>query len=120
MGGRWRDGAARSHPRPSCWRKVDALEPATADPHIDVAFESTESPDFKFLRFLRRYRGWLTVGIVARRARRGLHARRPVARPVRNRQRRREAATTSALWAASFVFLVITLIDWWVMWAEHG
>ena len=24
----------------------------------------------------------------------------------------------TALWAASFVFLIITLIDWWLMWAE--
>ena len=60
-GGGWGGALA---PTPELLAKVDALEPATADPHVDVAFESAESHNFKFLRFLQRYRGWLLVGML--------------------------------------------------------
>src|SRR5207253_1594658 len=50
-------------PTPELLARVDALGPATADPRVDVAFESRPSPDFKFTRFLRRYRGWLAIGM---------------------------------------------------------
>ena len=60
-GGGWGGALA---PTPELLAKVDALEPATADPHVDVAFESAESHNFKFLRFLKRYRGWLLIGML--------------------------------------------------------
>ena len=110
------DGAAAAWggalaPTPELLAQVDALGPATADPHVDVAFESRPSPDFKFLRFLRRYRGWLLVGHAARRARRDLHARRPAARAVRHRgterpRRPRPSSTKSRSATASSEFAV--------------
>ena len=33
-------------------------------PVVDVEFEGRPSPNFTFLHFVRRYRGWLTIGLV--------------------------------------------------------
>ena len=107
-------------PTPELLAQVDALGPATADPHVDVEAESRPAPDFKFLRFIRRYRGWLLTGmlLVALDAlctlagpllvRHGIDSGIPLNKPP----------VPGAIWAASIVFLVITLIDWWLMWAE--
>jgi ATP-binding cassette subfamily B protein len=104
-------------PTPELLAKVDALEPADADPHVDVAFEAQASPGFSFLRFLQRYRGWLLVGmfLVA------LDAVCTLAGPLLVRyglDHGVAAQNAKALWAATAVFFVITLFDWWVMWAE--
>src|SRR5262249_47382959 len=99
--------------------QVDALGPATADPHIDVAAESAEAPDFKFLRFVNRYRGWLLVGLVLV----ALDALCTLAGPILVRYGIDNGVAVTpknpdAVWAASLVFLVIVLIDWYLMWAE--
>jgi ATP-binding cassette subfamily B protein len=104
-------------PTPELLARVDALEPADADPHVDAAFEARPSPDFSFLGFLQRYRGWLFVGmfLVA------LDAVCTLAGPLLVRyglDHGVAANDPSALWAATAVFFAITLFDWWVMWAE--
>ena len=101
-GGAWGGALA---PTPELLAQVDALGPATADPHVDVAFESKASPDFKFLHFLHRYRGWLLVGLALVTLDSVCTLVRSAPRAVRHRQRRRTRSDTSALWAASIVFL---------------
>ena len=104
-------------PTPELLAQVDALEPADADPDVDVAFESRPSPDFTFLGFLKRYRAWLFVGmfLVA------LDAVCTLAGPLLVRyglDNGVSANDPAQLWLACGVFLAITLLDWWVMWAE--
>ena len=55
----------------------------------------------------------------ARDARLDLHARRARCSCATASTTASQKRSTSALWAASFVFLLITLFDWWVMWAEQ-
>jgi ATP-binding cassette, subfamily B, bacterial len=104
-------------PTPELLAQVDALPPATADPHVDVACEGRATPNFRFLRFLQRYRGWLMVGLVLV----SLDAVCTLAGPWLvqfglDKGVAKNAA--SALWVASIAFLAVTLFDWWVMWAE--
>ncbi len=104
-------------PTPALLAQVDALEPADADPHVDVAFESLPAPQFTFLAFLRRYRAWLFVGmfLVA------LDAVCTLAGPLLVRFGLDDGVRANApreLWIATIAFLLITLFDWWVMWAE--
>jgi ATP-binding cassette subfamily B protein len=104
-------------PTPELLAKVDALEPADTDPEVDVAFESRPSPDFSFMRFIRRYQSWLLVGLFLV----ALDAICTLAGPLLVRyglDHGVAANDAKALWAATAVFLVITLFDWWVMWAE--
>ena len=78
------------------------------------------APDFKFLALPAALPRLAARRPVARRARRDVHARR--ARSSCGTASTDGVAATpqnpNAVWAASFVFLVITLFDWWVMWAE--
>ncbi len=102
-------------PTPELLAKVDALPPADADPHVDVAFETQESPHFSFVHFLKRYRGWLTVGLLLV----TLDALCTTAGPLLitygiNIQKHGE----KALWLASIVFFLVTMFDWYLMWAE--
>ena len=77
-------------PTPELLAQVDALPPADRRPAASTSrSRARPAPDFRFLRFLQRYRGWLLDRHAARRARRGLHARRAAARPLRHRPRRR-------------------------------
>jgi ATP-binding cassette subfamily B protein len=104
-------------PTPELLAQVDALEPADADPKVDVEFESRPAPDFSFLGFLRRYRAWLFVGmfLVA------LDALCTLAGPLLVKYGLDHGVAKNVpreLWIATFVFLAITLFDWWVMWAE--
>jgi ATP-binding cassette, subfamily B, bacterial len=104
-------------PSPELFAQVDALPPANADPQIDVAFESEPSPDFRFLRFVRRYRGWLIAGMALV----ALDAMCTLAGPLLVRHgidRGVRPHVAGALWAASMVFLGVTLVDWWLMRAE--
>jgi ATP-binding cassette subfamily B protein len=104
-------------PTPELLAKVDALEPADADPQVDVAFESQASPNFSFVGFIRRYQAWLLVGLFLV----ALDAICTLAGPLLVRyglDHGVAANDAGALWAATAVFLVITLFDWWVMWAE--
>ncbi len=104
-------------PTPELLAQVDALEPADADPDVDVVFESRPSPNFTFLGFLKRYRAWLFVGmfLVA------LDAVCTLAGPLLVRYGLDNGVSANdpdQLWLACGVFLAITLLDWWVMWAE--
>ncbi|HTD49354.1 MAG TPA: ABC transporter ATP-binding protein, partial [Acidimicrobiia bacterium] len=115
-GGAWGGALA---PTPELLAQVDALGPATADPHVDVAIESRPAPQFKFLRFIRRYRGWLLIGMLLV----SLDAICTLAGPLLVRHGIDSGVShvptvPSAIWAASIVFLIVTLIDWWLMWAE--
>ena len=106
-------------PTPELLAQVDALGPATADPHIDVEVESRPSPDFKFMRFVRRYRTWLLVGIVLV----SLDAICTLAYPLLVKYGIDNGVAhvpqnPSAIWAASIVLFIVTLIDWYLMWAE--
>ena len=76
-------------------------------------------PNFKFLRFLKPYRR------AARRRARPRHARRrsarslgPAARALRHRPRRGRRRRSRRSVVASGAFLAVTLVDWWVMWAQ--
>jgi ATP-binding cassette, subfamily B, bacterial len=106
-------------PTPELLAQVDALGPATADPHVDVTAESRPAPDFKFLRFLRRYRGWLLIGMLLV----SLDAVCTLAGPLLVRHGIDSGVAHTphvprAIWAAAIVFLIVILIDWWLMWAE--
>ncbi len=115
-GGGWAGGMAGAlAPTPELLAQVDALPPATADPHVDVAVEARPQSPFSFWRFVQRYRGWLLVGLVLV----ALDGVCTLAGPLLIRYGidiRQHGS--SALWAASIGFFVITCIDWWVMWAE--
>jgi ATP-binding cassette subfamily B protein len=103
---------------PELLAQVDALPPATADPKVDVAFEAREAPNFKFLRFLKRYRAWLLVGVGLV----TLDALATLAGPLLVRYGVDNGISDQnmqAIWVASAAFLVVTLFDWWVMWAEQ-
>jgi ATP-binding cassette subfamily B protein len=115
-GGAWGGALA---PTPELLAQVVALGPATADPNIDAEAESRETPDFKFVHFLQRYRNWLLVGLVLV----ALDALCTLAGPVLVRYGidHGVAATPqnpSAIWDASLLFLAIVLFDWYLMWAE--
>jgi ATP-binding cassette subfamily B protein len=104
-------------PTPELLAKVDALGPATADPHVDVEFESRPSLDFKFLHFIRRYRGWLSVGLLLV----TLDAICTLAAPLLVRhgiEGPNGHVVSRSLWAATTVFFFVTLFDWWLMWSE--
>ena len=112
--------AARSRRRRSCSRRSTRSRPPTADPHDRRRRSRAEpAPDFKFLRFLQRYRGWLSIGLLLVALDAVVHARRAAARPLRHRPRRRSSSTTEALFAAaSSCSSRSRSFDWWVMWAE--
>jgi ATP-binding cassette, subfamily B, bacterial len=102
-------------PTPELLAQVDALPPADVDPNVDVAFESKESSRFSFLRFLKRYRMWLSIGLglVA------LDAALTLAGPLLVRYGINfQAHGSRGLWIASIVFFFVTLIDWAVMTSE--
>ena len=44
--------------------QVDALPPANDDPEVDAAAEALPVAQFRFLTFLKRYRGWLAIGML--------------------------------------------------------
>ena len=104
-------------PTPELLAQVDALEPADADPQIDRALEARPAPNFTFLGFVRRYQLWLWIGmfLVA------LDAVCTLAGPWLVHYGLDKGVAANApreLWIATAVFFVITLFDWWVMWAE--
>ena len=115
-GGGWGGALA---PTPELLAQVDALGPATADPHVHVAAESQPDPHFRFMHFIRRYRGWLLTGMLLV----SLDAICTLAGPLLVRHGidsgvAHTPKVPGAIWAASTVFLIVTLIDWWLMWAE--
>jgi ATP-binding cassette subfamily B protein len=104
-------------PTPELLAQVDGLPPANADPRIDVEAEAAPAPRFRFLSFLRPYRWWLAIGLTLV----ALDAACTLAGPILVRfglDKGVAKDAPSVLWAASAVFLVVTLFDWWVMWAD--
>ncbi len=73
--------------------------------------------EFRFPRFLKRYRGWLLVGMLLV----ALDALCTLAGPILVRYGVDSGITDGAIgavWAASIAFLGVALVDWWIMWAE--
>jgi ATP-binding cassette subfamily B protein len=97
---------------------VDALPPADDRPDVDVEHERQPDAAFNLRRFLGPYRrplGWGLVLVV-------LDAVASLAGPVLIRwglDRGVVRGTSSALWAASLLFLLITLADWGVVWMQQ-
>ncbi|HYL51860.1 MAG TPA: ABC transporter ATP-binding protein [Acidimicrobiia bacterium] len=117
-GGNWMGGMGGAlAPTPELLAQVDALPPATADPHVDVATEASPVRAFRFFRFLKRYRRWLLVGMALV----AFDALCTLAGPILVRYGVDSGITNHAMravWAASIAFLVVALLDWWIMWAE--
>jgi ATP-binding cassette subfamily B protein len=117
-GGNWMGGMGGAlAPTPELFAQVDALPPATADPHVNVAAEAAPVRTFRFLRFLKRYRGWLLVGMLLV----AMDALCTLAGPVLVRYGVDSGITDHAIravWVASLAFLGVALVDWWIMWAE--
>ena len=117
-GGNWMGGMGGSlAPTPELLAQVDALPPATADPRIDLEVESAESPNFRFVHFINRYRGGLSLGLLLV----AVDAVLTLAGPLLVRYGIDHGVveqSTEALFAVSAVFLGVTLFDWWVMWGN--
>jgi ATP-binding cassette subfamily B protein len=112
--GAW--GAALA-PTPELMAKVAALGDADDDPRVDVQTEAAEDRSFRFLRFLRPYRTGLVIGLVLV----SLDAACTLAGPWLIRRGINEGVAqnaTSALYAASLLFLAVTLVDWWIMYGS--
>jgi ATP-binding cassette, subfamily B, bacterial len=104
-------------PTPELLAQVDALPPANDDPQVDAVTEARPVSQFRFLTFLKRYRGWLAVGMLLV----ALDAACTLAGPMLVRYGIDNGVAKQvprALWAASLAFLLIILFDWWVMWAN--
>ncbi|HET9729571.1 MAG TPA: ABC transporter ATP-binding protein [Acidimicrobiia bacterium] len=117
-GGGWMGGMGGAlAPTPELLAKVDALPPADADPHVDEDVEAQPAPSFRFSRFLERYRRWLLIGLTLV----ALDAGCTLAGPMLVRHGIDSGVAhqaVGALWAATIVFLIVTLVDWVIMWAE--
>jgi ATP-binding cassette subfamily B protein len=102
---------------PELLAQVDALGPATADPHVDAAAEAAPAATFRFFSFLQRYRNWLLVGLFLV----ALDAICTLAGPMLVRYGLDQGVakdSAHALWVASIAFFLVTCFDWYVMWAE--
>jgi ATP-binding cassette subfamily B protein len=109
-------GAALA-PTPELMAKVEALGPATADPHVDRAFEALPSPHFRFRRFLHRYQWGLIFAVLLV----SIDAVLTLAAPLLIRRGIDDGVvprSVDTLWVIAIVFLVVTLADWVVMWGE--
>ncbi|HEX2576755.1 MAG TPA: ABC transporter ATP-binding protein [Aquihabitans sp.] len=113
-GGEWGSGLAAT---PELLAQVAALRPATDRPDQDLAEASRPDPTFRFRRFVRRWRWQLAVGL-------GLVVLDGLATlsgPLLIRHgidAGVDPGVTSALWAASAIYLVIVLADLGVMVAQ--
>ena len=97
---------------------VAALPPADDTPDVDVAHESGPDPDFALRPFVRPYRRalGLGLGLVV------LDALASLAGPALIRfglDRGVVRGSESLLWAVTGLFLVVTLADWAVVWAQQ-
>ncbi len=106
-GGGWMGNLA---PTPELLAKVEALRPIRDVPDVDVAAESRHDPTFSLWRFIRPYRWSLGLGLVLV----VLDALATLAGPYLIRQGIDHgvvAGSTGALFAASLVFLLVTVAD---------
>ncbi len=97
--------------------RVAALRPADDAPEVDVAAEGRSDPEFRFWRFVRPYRGALTVGVALV----SLDAVATLAGPWLVRRGVDKGVlhgSTGALMAATLVFLMVTLTDWAIMYGQ--
>ena len=104
-------------PTPELLAQVDALPPADADPRIDVDFESQPRPTSSSCASSSATAAGSRSGCCSSRSTRSC----TLAGPLLVRfgiDHGVVEQSTEALFAASFVFLAITLFDWWVMWAN--
>jgi ATP-binding cassette subfamily B protein len=106
-GGGWRLNLA---PTPELLAKVAALRPVRDVPRVDVAAETRPDPEFSLLGVLRRFRGPLLLGLllVVLDSLAGLAGPVLVKTGIDNGV---AAGSAGVLWAASGIFLVLTLAD---------
>lgn len=104
-------------PTPELMERVAALPPADDRPAVDVAAESRPDPWFRFLGFLRPYRGGLVLGLALV----SLDAVATLAGPALVRlgvDRGVVHGSLGALFAVSLVYLAVTLVDWVIMYSQ--
>ncbi|MGZ4736583.1 MAG: ABC transporter ATP-binding protein [Acidimicrobiia bacterium] len=104
-------------PTPELLEKVAALPPAADEPDVDIAAQTKLETPFRFTHFLRPFRWPLAAGLLLV----TLDGLATLAGPWLIRYGINEGVAKDAegaLWAASMAFLLITLADWWVMWAQ--
>jgi ATP-binding cassette subfamily B protein len=102
---------------PELLEQVAQLPPAVDEPDVDLDEQTRVERPFSFRRFLRPFRLPLVAGLVLV----TLDGLATLAGPWLIRFGINEGVAKdahAALWAASVAFLVITLADWWVMWAQ--
>ncbi|MET1001849.1 MAG: ABC transporter ATP-binding protein, partial [Acidimicrobiia bacterium] len=115
-GGNWLGGISLAA-TPELLEKVDALPPADETPDVDIAVATREDPSFKFFRFIKPYRRALAFGLSLV----TLDAILTLLGPAlvrRGIDLGVVAGSVQALFVAAGAFLVVTLIDWVVMWAQ--
>ncbi len=103
---------------PELLAKVAALEPIDDDSGVDLDAEAQPDPAFNFGRFLARFRVGLAIGLglVALDAVATLTGPGFIRHAIDQGVRPRD---TSVLWVVAALFLVVTLLDWWIMWGEQ-
>ena len=114
-GARGVGGGLALAPTPELLAAVDALPPADDDPDVDRVAEAAASEGFRLGAFLRPYRRPLLVGFALV----VVDTLLTLAGPFLVQQGLNEGVqehATSALWAASALFLGTTLVDWFVTW----
>jgi ATP-binding cassette subfamily B protein len=106
--GSWRLNLA---PTPELLARVAALPPIGDDPNVDLAGESKPDPEFSLRRLLNRFRRPMLLGLlfVVVDAVVGLAGPTLVKTGV---DRGVTEGSMAAVWAASAVFLALTLVDW--------
>jgi ATP-binding cassette subfamily B protein len=93
------------------------LPPANDRPDVDVAAESRNDGQFTLRRFTSPYARPLLIGMVLVAA----DALMTLAGPYLYRRGIDDGvrhASTDTIWSLGLIFLVVTLADWWTMWAE--
>jgi ATP-binding cassette subfamily B protein len=104
-------------PTPELMAKVAALPPAVDQPEVDEAEQTRPGEQFRFRDFLRGFRAPLIVGLILV----TLDGLATIAGPALIRYGIDEGVAkdaSRALWIASAAFLLVSLGDWWVMWAQ--
>ncbi|MDQ1506516.1 MAG: ATP-binding cassette, subfamily bacterial, partial [Actinomycetota bacterium] len=96
--------------------QVAALPPADEEPGVDPDVAARPHPRFSLGRFVRPFRGALAIGVglVAIDALAGLAGPALVRAGVAGGVARH---STAGLTAATVVFAVVVLVDWWALWA---